>query len=35
RNAVIVNGSVVLENARHTDATPGLVLRRAADGGVS
>lgn len=34
RNAVIINGSVVLENARHTDATPGLVLRRAADGGV-
>jgi len=32
---VIVNGTVVVENANHTGATPGLVLRRAADGLVS
>jgi N-acyl-D-amino-acid deacylase len=31
----IVNGTVVVENARHTGATPGLVLRRGADGQVS
>src|SRR5215467_7929231 len=32
RTAVIVNGVVVVEIARHTDATPGMVLRRSADG---
>jgi len=35
RTTVIVNGVVVVENARHTGATPGLVLRRGADGQVS
>jgi N-acyl-D-aspartate/D-glutamate deacylase len=35
RATVIVNGVVVVENARHTGATPGLVLRRGADGQVS
>jgi len=34
RTTVIVNGTVVVENARHTGATPGTVLRRAADGSV-
>ena len=34
RTTVLVNGVVVVENARHTGATPGLVLRRAADGSV-
>lgn len=32
RTTVIVNGTIVIENAVHTDATPGLVLRRGADG---
>jgi N-acyl-D-amino-acid deacylase len=32
RTTVIVNGVVVVENARHTGATPGMVLRRSADG---
>jgi N-acyl-D-amino-acid deacylase len=32
RTTVLVNGTVVVENARHTGATPGMVLRRAADG---
>jgi N-acyl-D-aspartate/D-glutamate deacylase len=31
----IVNGTLVVENARHTGATPGRVLRRDADGQVS
>jgi hypothetical protein len=31
---VIVNGIVVIENATHTGATPGIVLRRSADGSV-
>jgi N-acyl-D-aspartate/D-glutamate deacylase len=31
---VIVNGTVVVDNARHTGALPGQVLRRAADGTV-
>jgi N-acyl-D-aspartate/D-glutamate deacylase len=35
RTTVIVNGTVVVDNARHTGATPGLVLRRGADGQVS
>jgi N-acyl-D-amino-acid deacylase len=35
RTTVIVNGKVVVENATHTGATPGLVLRRGADGQVS
>jgi len=34
RTTVIVNGSVVVENAQHTGATPGHVLRRASDGRV-
>jgi N-acyl-D-amino-acid deacylase len=34
RTSVIVNGTVVVENATHTGATPGMVLRRAADGSV-
>ena len=34
RTTVLVNGVVVVENARHTGATPGMVLRRAADGAV-
>jgi N-acyl-D-aspartate/D-glutamate deacylase len=34
RTSVIVNGIVVVENAVHTGATPGVVLRRCADGGV-
>jgi N-acyl-D-amino-acid deacylase len=32
RTTVIVNGTVVVEDANHTGATPGLVLRRGADG---
>jgi N-acyl-D-amino-acid deacylase len=35
RTSVIVNGSLVVENAQHTGATPGRVLRRSADGTVS
>jgi N-acyl-D-aspartate/D-glutamate deacylase len=34
RTMVIVNGIVVIENATHTGATPGIVLRRSADGSV-
>jgi N-acyl-D-aspartate/D-glutamate deacylase len=34
RTTVLVNGTVVVENAQHTGATPGRVLRRAGDGGV-
>ena len=34
RTTVIVNGIVVIENATHTGTTPGIVLRRAADGSV-
>jgi N-acyl-D-amino-acid deacylase len=34
RTTVIVNGGLVVENARHTGATSGTVLRRAADGTV-
>ena len=34
RTTVIINGVVVVENARHTGATPGIVLRRASDGTV-
>jgi N-acyl-D-amino-acid deacylase len=34
RTTVLVNGVVVVENARHTGATPGTVLRRARDGTV-
>ena len=34
RTTVLVNGVVVVENARHTGATPGMVLRRAPDGAV-
>jgi N-acyl-D-amino-acid deacylase len=32
RTSVIVNGTPVVENAAHTGATPGMVLRRGADG---
>jgi N-acyl-D-amino-acid deacylase len=32
RTTVIVNGTVVVENASHTGTTPGSVLRRATDG---
>ncbi len=35
RTTVIVNGVPVVENAAHTGATPGTVLRRAPDGRVS
>jgi N-acyl-D-amino-acid deacylase len=34
RTTVIVNGTIVVDNATHTGATPGMVLRRAADGAV-
>jgi N-acyl-D-amino-acid deacylase len=34
RTTTIVNGIVVVDNARHTGALPGMVLRRAADGRV-
>jgi len=34
RTTVIVNGTVVVENARHTGAMPGTVLRRATNGSV-
>jgi N-acyl-D-aspartate/D-glutamate deacylase len=34
RTTVIINGIVVIENATHTGATPGAVLRRAIDGSV-
>jgi N-acyl-D-aspartate/D-glutamate deacylase len=35
RTTVIVNGTIVVENAEHTGATPGRVLRRAPDGSVA
>jgi N-acyl-D-aspartate/D-glutamate deacylase len=35
RTTVIVNGVLVIENATHTGATPGVVLRRSADGSVA
>ena len=34
RTTVIVNGSLVIENATHTGATPGIVLRRSPEGTV-
>jgi N-acyl-D-amino-acid deacylase len=34
RTTVLVNGVVVVENAQHTGATPGTILRRTADGSV-
>jgi len=34
RTTVIVNGTIVVENAIHTGKTPGSVLRRSADGSV-
>ncbi len=34
RTTVIVNGAIVVRDAAHTGATPGRVLRRAADGTV-
>jgi N-acyl-D-amino-acid deacylase len=35
RTTVIINGVIVVENANHTGATPGIVLRRRADGSVA
>ena len=35
RTSVIVNGTLVVENATHTGALPGKVLRRGADGRVA
>jgi len=35
RTTVLVNGTVVVAEARHTDALPGRVLRRTADGNVA
>ncbi len=35
RTSVIVNGTIVVENASHTGALPGRVLRRDADGTVA
>ena len=34
RTTVIINGIVVVDNAKHTGATPGQVLRRDASGAV-
>src|SRR5262249_47997457 len=34
RTSVMVNGTLVVENATHAGALPGRVLRRGADGGV-
>ena len=34
RTTVIVNGTPVVENAAHTGALPGKVLRRGTDGAV-
>jgi N-acyl-D-amino-acid deacylase len=34
RTTVIVNGAVVVDQASHTGATPGVVLRRSPDGSV-
>ena len=34
RTTVIVNGTLVVRDAKHTGATPGRVLRRAPDGKV-
>jgi N-acyl-D-amino-acid deacylase len=34
RTTVLVNGVVVVENARHSGATPGMVLRRSPEGTV-
>jgi N-acyl-D-amino-acid deacylase len=35
RTTVLVSGVVVVENAKHTGVTPGMVLRRTADGTVA
>jgi N-acyl-D-amino-acid deacylase len=35
RTTVLVNGTLVVADARHTGATPGTVLRRAANGSVA
>jgi N-acyl-D-amino-acid deacylase len=35
RTCVLVNGALVVENAAHTGALPGVVLRRGADGAVA
>jgi N-acyl-D-amino-acid deacylase len=34
RTTVMVNGTIVVENARHTGSVPGVVLRRRLDGSV-
>jgi N-acyl-D-amino-acid deacylase len=34
RTTIIINGTIVIEQATHTGATPGIVLRREADGSV-
>jgi N-acyl-D-amino-acid deacylase len=34
RTTVLVNGAVVVDNAQHSNALPGIVLRRATDGSV-
>jgi N-acyl-D-amino-acid deacylase len=34
RTTIIVNGTIVVENATHTGALPGHVLRRGVDGTV-
>jgi N-acyl-D-amino-acid deacylase len=34
RTTVLVNGAIVVEDARHTGALPGMVLRRTSDGAV-
>ena len=35
RTTVLVNGEIVIENAKHTGALPGKVLRRDASGAVA
>jgi N-acyl-D-aspartate/D-glutamate deacylase len=35
RTCVVVNGVMVVENAKHTEALPGVVLRRDGSGAVS
>jgi hypothetical protein len=34
RTTVIINGTIVIDHATHTGATPGIVLRPDADGSV-
>ena len=35
RTCVMVNGAMMVENARHTGEVPGIVLRRDASGAVT